>query len=119
MFQALGAVDYLYIAQVFHTVIIRQLPQMHLKMKSPVRRFITLIDTLYDNRTRVVVSADVPIEQLFIKDKPDDIYQSDEHRMLMDDLKISKDSVSYSLNLYFSNHPLSIIQMPNGHHCYH
>lgn len=46
----LGASDYLEICQAFHTVIIRYVPQLNMKLKSQARRFITLIDTLYDNR---------------------------------------------------------------------
>lgn len=46
----LGASDYIEISQAFHTVIIRDVPQLNLKTKSQARRFITLIDTLYDNR---------------------------------------------------------------------
>lgn len=37
-------------ALVFHTIIIRDVPELSLKLKSQARRFITLIDTLYDNR---------------------------------------------------------------------
>lgn len=48
--RALGASDYIEICQAFHTVIIRDVPQLNLKLKSQARRFITLIDTLYDNR---------------------------------------------------------------------
>lgn len=50
--QPLGASDYLQLSQVFHTVIIRDVPQLNLRLKSQARRFITLIDTLYDNRVR-------------------------------------------------------------------
>lgn len=49
-FQPLGAVDYLYLAQMFHTIAIRDVPQLDLDSLSPMRRFITLIDTLYDNK---------------------------------------------------------------------
>lgn len=49
----LGASDYLQLAQYFHTIIIRYVPQLNLKTKSATRRFITLIDSLYDNRVRV------------------------------------------------------------------
>lgn len=52
-FQALGASDYLQISQYFHTVLIRDVPQLNLDTKSQARRFITLIDTLYDNKVRV------------------------------------------------------------------
>jgi predicted ATPase len=37
-------------ALVFHTILIRDVPELSLKLKSQARRFITLIDTLYDHR---------------------------------------------------------------------
>jgi peroxisome-assembly ATPase len=52
-FQPLGASDYLQLTQYFHTILIRDIPQLNLRLKSQTRRFITLIDTLYDNRVRV------------------------------------------------------------------
>jgi len=51
----LGSSDFIQIAQLFHTVLIRDIPKLNLKLKSQTRRFITLIDTLYDNRVRVNV----------------------------------------------------------------
>ncbi|XP_052896297.1 putative ATPase N2B [Anopheles moucheti] len=95
-----GASDFLQIAQFFHTVLIRDIPQLNLKLKSQTRRFITLIDTLYDSRVRLVVSADVPYKYLFSDEAPDDMHTSDEHRMLMDDLKITKDSTDASSNIF-------------------
>lgn len=64
------------------------------KMRSQARRFITLIDALYDNRMRVVISSDVPIQNLFARKvaNPDEI--TDEQRMLMDDLKIGKEDAT-------------------------
>ncbi|XP_062551906.1 putative ATPase N2B [Armigeres subalbatus] len=96
----LGASDYLQISQFFHTVLIRDIPQLNLKLKSQTRRFITLIDTLYDSRVRLVVSSEVPYKSLFSNEKPDDMHTSDEHRMLMDDLKITKDSSDASSNIF-------------------
>lgn len=55
LFQPLAANDYLQISQYFHTVIIEDIPRLTLDSKSQARRFITLIDTLYDNRVRVRV----------------------------------------------------------------
>lgn len=49
----LGASDYIQLTQYFHTIIIKDVPQLNLKLKSQTRRFITLIDSLYDNRIRV------------------------------------------------------------------
>jgi predicted ATPase len=49
----LGAADYLAIAQAFHTVFIKGVPSMGLNEINQVRRFITLIDTLYDGHIKV------------------------------------------------------------------
>lgn len=89
----LGANDYLHLAQIFHTVIIRDVPQMSLKIKSQARRFITLIDALYDQRIKVVVSADVGIKELFLRKVPEGEI-TDEQRMLMDDLKIGNEDAA-------------------------
>ncbi|XP_072940472.1 putative ATPase N2B [Epargyreus clarus] len=56
----LGASDYLVISKTFHSVFIRNLPQLSIvKHRSQIRRFITLIDTLYDNRVRVSTHATI------------------------------------------------------------
>ncbi|ENN82860.1 hypothetical protein YQE_00774, partial [Dendroctonus ponderosae] len=84
----LGANDYLNLTQFFHTIIIRDIPRIDLlEMRSQARRFITLIDALYDQKSKVIISAEVPIRELFTYTKTTDSI-SDEHRMLMDDLKI-------------------------------
>uniref|UniRef100_A0A8D9EIY5 ATPase N2B n=1 Tax=Cacopsylla melanoneura TaxID=428564 RepID=A0A8D9EIY5_9HEMI len=84
----LGSSDYLQICQIFHTVIIRNVPQLNIKLRSQSRRFITLIDALYDNNIRLVVSSDVPLDKLFSNEAVEDVHHSDDHRMLMDDLNI-------------------------------
>ncbi|KOC70719.1 Putative ATPase N2B [Habropoda laboriosa] len=94
----LGASDYLEISQAFHTVIIRDVPQLGIQCKSQTRRFITLIDTLYDNKVRVVISAVVPHTDLFVPDTENEY--TDEKRMLMDDLKISHGSDDHKSNLF-------------------
>ncbi|CAG5039971.1 unnamed protein product [Parnassius apollo] len=87
----IGASDYLVISKTFHTVFIRDLPQLSImKHRSQLRRFITLIDTLYDNRVRVVIAADCEPKDLFKLEEKDDYADAD--RALMDDLKITKDS---------------------------
>ncbi|CAG0925919.1 unnamed protein product, partial [Notodromas monacha] len=48
----LGAVDYLHLSQIFHTVILKDVPELNMRKKSQARRFITLIDSLYDHRVR-------------------------------------------------------------------
>ncbi|KAF4517301.1 hypothetical protein B566_EDAN008635 [Ephemera danica] len=78
----LGAGDYLRMANVFHTIFIRDVPQLSLRLKSQSRRFITLIDTLYDNKVRVVISADAPHRQLFVAESELDGVP-DDHRAKM------------------------------------
>ena len=50
--QALSARDYIEICKRFHTVILRDVPHMGLNAISSVRRFIILIDNLYDHQVR-------------------------------------------------------------------
>jgi cell division protein ZapE len=54
---ALGTVDYLAVAQAFHTVILADVPILRPEQRSATRRFINLIDTLYDARVGLIVSA--------------------------------------------------------------
>ncbi|XP_061710569.1 putative ATPase N2B [Cydia pomonella] len=89
----IGASDYLVLSKTFHTVFVRRLPQLSLaRHRSQLRRFITLIDTLYDNRVRVVIAADVEPAELIAREVSSVEELGDADRALMDDLKISKDS---------------------------
>ncbi|MGB9368625.1 MAG: cell division protein ZapE [Xanthobacteraceae bacterium] len=55
--QPLGASDYLRIAHEFHTVILENIPVMDYPQRNEAKRFIALIDTLYDNAVKLVASA--------------------------------------------------------------
>ena len=57
--------DYLEIATQFHTVLLSQVPLMPVKLASEARRFTWLVDVLYDRRVKLMVSAEVPPEQLY------------------------------------------------------
>jgi cell division protein ZapE len=59
--------DYLEIASRFHTLILAGVPQMQPRMASEARRFTWLIDVLYDRRVKLILSADVPPEQLYLE----------------------------------------------------
>lgn len=58
--QPLGAADYFALASAFHTVFLDDVPVLSLVQLNPLRRFITLIDTLYDQRVVLVLSAAAP-----------------------------------------------------------
>ncbi len=59
--------DYLEIAAQFHTVFLSNVPQMSAAMASEARRFTWLIDVLYDRHVKLVLSAEVSPENLYIQ----------------------------------------------------
>ncbi|MEM1397394.1 MAG: cell division protein ZapE, partial [Pseudomonadota bacterium] len=61
----LGASDYLAIAEAFSTVFIDGIPQLSPAKRDEAKRFVTLIDALYETRTKLVCSAEA---------EPDDLY---------------------------------------------
>ncbi|ACT59936.1 cell division protein ZapE [Hirschia baltica] len=61
----LGAADYLVIARRFHTVFIEHVPMLTPANRNAAKRFVTLIDALYESRTKLVLSAEA---------EPDDLY---------------------------------------------
>ncbi len=61
----LGARDYLALADRYRGFFIENIPVMDLSRRNEAKRFILLIDTLYDARARLVVSAAAPPEGLY------------------------------------------------------
>jgi cell division protein ZapE len=63
--EALGPQDYLAIAEHFHTVFLEDVPRLDAGRRNEARRFVTLIDALYEAQAKLVVLADA---------EPDDLY---------------------------------------------
>jgi cell division protein ZapE len=63
--QTLAAPDYLAIAQAFHTVMIDRIPKLPPAARNEARRFVVLIDTLYDEGVKLISSAAVAPEDLY------------------------------------------------------
>lgn len=61
----LWAADYLEIAQAFHTLLISGVPRMGEDSDDAAKRFMHLIDTLYDHRVKLVVAAEAPPQSLY------------------------------------------------------
>ena len=59
--------DYLEISSRFHTVILSGIPQMSAGMSSEARRFTWLIDVFYDHKVKLLMSAEVAPDQLYMQ----------------------------------------------------
>ena len=63
----LGAEDYLTIAANFATLFMDDIPKLTPEKRNEAKRFVTLIDALYEAKTKFVCSADAPPEDLYPK----------------------------------------------------
>lgn len=63
--QPLGPGDYLEIAARFHTMMIRDIPKLGPHNRNEAKRFVTLIDALYEAKVNLVCSAAVPPTELY------------------------------------------------------
>jgi cell division protein ZapE len=63
--QPLAAIDYLRIVHEFHTVILDHIPVMDYARRNEAKRFIILIDTLYDNSVKLLASAQAQPDELY------------------------------------------------------
>jgi cell division protein ZapE len=63
--EARGASDYLAIAHTHHTVILVGIPKMGPDNRNEAARFVTLIDTLYEHKVKLVAAADAAPEDLY------------------------------------------------------
>jgi cell division protein ZapE len=62
----LAASDYLRLARDYHTIMIDRVPVMDYAERNAAKRFITLIDTLYDNRVKLMASAQAGPMSLYV-----------------------------------------------------
>ena len=65
---AMGAADYIAIASAFPTVFLADIPILHNSEFNWVRRLITLVDTLYEHKVKLICSAAAPPELIFVPD---------------------------------------------------
>ncbi|MGU3536505.1 cell division protein ZapE [Methylobacterium sp. A54F] len=63
--QPLGAADYMALARSFHTLIVSDIPVMGEANRNEAKRFITLVDTLYDAHVKLVASAAAEAQDLY------------------------------------------------------
>lgn len=94
--RAVGAVDYITIASTFNTIIIDNIPVLGMKRKVEIKRFIVLIDNLYDAHVRIICSAERTWSEIF---DMTDAGVDEDFRLTMDDLgiKLGDEDASSSL----------------------
>lgn len=69
----LGAADYLAIASEFKIILMSDIPSFTLEIRDQARRFVTLIDALYEKKVKLICSLSVPLEELHLEDKDFDL----------------------------------------------
>lgn len=61
----LGAGDYLELCQYCHTLLLQGIPKLTREDRNEARRFVTLIDTLYDQHVNLIATAETPPEGIY------------------------------------------------------
>lgn len=65
----LGTIDFLVLARNFHTLVLDDIPRLDFSRRNEAKRFINLIDILYEHRVKLIASAEV---------EPVDLYRASE-----------------------------------------
>ena len=65
-YQPLGAADYISLCYRFPVIIMEGVPQLDANHLDEARRFVTLIDACYEACTRLVLTSQVPLNELFV-----------------------------------------------------
>ncbi len=64
----LGPTDFLAIANEFNTLLIANIPRFSIEFRDQARRFVTLIDALYEQNVKLICTAALPIEDFIFED---------------------------------------------------
>ncbi|MEO9530563.1 MAG: cell division protein ZapE, partial [Roseibium sp.] len=75
--QPLGASDYLRIAHAYGTVFLEDVPVLSKARRNEAKRFINLIDTLYDNGIKLIVSAAAEPQDLYVGEDGTEAFEFD------------------------------------------
>jgi len=67
--QPLGAGDYLTLANNFDTIVVDDVPQLDFDRRNEAKRFIALVDVLYEAKTRLILCAHAEAKDLYRADQ--------------------------------------------------
>ena len=87
--EARSSAEYLEIARQFDTLIISDIPRLSLATINEARRFITLIDAIYDNKVKLLASFETTLQDLFHGVET----TSKTNRLSMDGLQLNEEEV--------------------------
>ncbi|MFL5191448.1 MAG: cell division protein ZapE [Microvirga sp.] len=73
----LGASDYLAVAEEFHTILLENIPTMSFERRNEAKRFIMLIDALYDAHVKLLASAEAEVTELYHADTGREAFEFD------------------------------------------
>lgn len=73
----LGSLDFLSLARHFHTVLLEDIPRLDLSRRNEAKRFITLIDILYEHHVKLICSAEAMPDQLYRAKTGHEIFEFD------------------------------------------
>ena len=59
--------DYMELSRIYHSVLLADVPQMGANNDDATRRFIAMVDEFYERRVKLIISAAVPITELYTK----------------------------------------------------
>ena len=57
--------DYIELARIFHAVLVSNVPRFTACREDAARRFISLVDEFYDRNVKLILSAAVPVQELY------------------------------------------------------
>ncbi len=57
--------DYIELSRLYHTVLLANVKQMDRTIDDAARRFIALVDEFYERNVKLIISAEVPLEELY------------------------------------------------------
>jgi len=77
-----SAEDYIELGREFQTVVLSNVPQMGSWDDNATRRFINLVDEFYDRCVKLIISAAVPIEQLYVGSRLNFEFERTKSRLL-------------------------------------
>ncbi|CAL1375073.1 unnamed protein product [Linum trigynum] len=112
----LGAADYIAVAKHYHTVFISDIPVMSMRIRDKARRFITLVDELYNHHCCMVCHAASAIDDLFQGTEEGTLFdlESFQFETEIEGSKLRRDVLAEG-KVSSAGAPTGIISMLSGH----